>query len=102
MPPICRILARWIATQPSWSDFPFILLTDKGGGSERKSRSYFRQMETLGNVTFLERPFHPTTLVSVINRPCGVADGNTKRVRGWKPCTRVKPTPVSPRRSLGV
>ena len=61
-----RILARWIATQPSWSDFPFILLTDQGGGLERNPAAT-RQMETLGNVTFLERPFHPTTLVSVIN-----------------------------------
>jgi signal transduction histidine kinase len=61
-----RILARWIATQPSWSDFPFILLTDQGGGLERNPAAS-RQMEMLGNVTFLERPFHPTTLVSVIN-----------------------------------
>jgi signal transduction histidine kinase/CheY-like chemotaxis protein len=61
-----RILARWIATQPSWSDFPFILLTDQGGGLERNPAAT-RQMETLGNVTFLERPFHPTTLVSVMN-----------------------------------
>ena len=28
-------LASWIGTQPEWSDFPFILLTARGGGLER-------------------------------------------------------------------
>jgi signal transduction histidine kinase/ActR/RegA family two-component response regulator len=59
-----RVLAHWVATQPSWSDFAFVLLTDHGGGLERNPAAS-RQMETLGNVTFLERPFHPTTLISV-------------------------------------
>ena len=57
-------LAEWIGTQPEWSDFPFILLTRRGGGLERNP-SAVRYLETLGNVTFLERPFHPTTLISL-------------------------------------
>lgn len=57
-------LAAWIAGQPEWSDFPFILLTFRGGGLERNPTAT-RYLETLGNVTFLERPFHPTTLVSL-------------------------------------
>ena len=57
-------LATWIAAQPEWSDFPFILLTRRGGGLERNP-SARRYLVTLGNVTFLERPFHPTTLVSL-------------------------------------
>ena len=57
-------LAKWIAEQPEWSDFPFILLTVKGGGLERNPAAG-RYLDTLGNVTFLERPFHPTTLVSL-------------------------------------
>ncbi|MET0309285.1 MAG: ATP-binding protein [Sphingomonas sp.] len=57
-------LARWIAEQPEWSDFPFILLTVRGGGLERNPAAA-RYLQTLGNVTFLERPFHPTTLVSL-------------------------------------
>jgi signal transduction histidine kinase len=57
-------LARWIAAQPEWSDFPFILLTLRGGGLERNPEAA-RYLQTLGNVTFLERPFHPTTLVSL-------------------------------------
>jgi DNA-binding NtrC family response regulator len=58
-------LASWVRSQPSWSDFPFVLLTERGGGLERNPTAE-RQMEALGNVVFLERPFHPTTLISVV------------------------------------
>jgi signal transduction histidine kinase/ActR/RegA family two-component response regulator len=58
-------LARWVASQPPWSDFPFILLTEHGGGLERNPAAA-RLTQILGNVIFLERPFHPTTLVSVV------------------------------------
>ena len=57
-------LAGWIGAQPEWSDFPFILLTVRGGGLERNPAAR-RYLDTLGNVTFLERPFHPTTLLSL-------------------------------------
>ena len=57
-------LARWLASQEEWSDFPFILLTTRGGGLER-NHAATRLLGLLGNVTFLERPFHPMTLVSV-------------------------------------
>ena len=59
-----RPVADWIASQPSWSDLPFIVLTQRGGGSERNP-SASRLSDILGNVTLLERPFHPTTFVSV-------------------------------------
>jgi len=58
-------LANWVSSQPPWSDFPFVLLTERGGGLERNPAAD-RQMEVLGNVAFLERPFHPTTLISVV------------------------------------
>jgi signal transduction histidine kinase len=58
-------LARWIEQQPPWSDLPIVLIARRGGGLERNSGAR-RLAEALGNVTFLERPFHPTTLVSVI------------------------------------
>jgi signal transduction histidine kinase len=58
-------LSRWIETQPSWSDFPFLLLTQRGGSIERNPMAQ-RLSVTLGNVSFLERPFHPTTLVSAV------------------------------------
>jgi signal transduction histidine kinase len=57
-------LVEWIRSQPPWSDFPFVLLTTRGGGVERNPDAS-RHMQALGNVVFLERPFHPTTLVSV-------------------------------------
>lgn len=57
-------LARWINGQPEWSDFPFILITQRGGGLERNPAAG-RYLHALGNVTFLERPFHPTTLISL-------------------------------------
>jgi len=59
-----RELAGFIADQEEWSDFPFIVLTARGGGLERNPAAG-RLLETLGNVTFLERPFHPTSLVSL-------------------------------------
>ena len=60
-----RSLVEWIKAQPPWSDFPFVLLTRRGGGVERNPDAA-RQMQALGNVSFLERPFHPTTLVSIV------------------------------------
>ena len=57
-------LSDWINAQPEWSDFPFVLLTQRGGGLERNPEAG-RLLELLGNVTFLERPFHPTTFVSL-------------------------------------
>jgi signal transduction histidine kinase/ActR/RegA family two-component response regulator len=56
-------LAQWIREQPEWSDFPFVLITHRGGGLERNPEAG-RYLGALGTVTFLERPFHPTTLVS--------------------------------------
>ena len=60
-----RRLTAWVAAQPPWSDFPFVLLTEHGGGLERNPAAA-QLVDALGNVTFLERPFHPTTLVSVV------------------------------------
>jgi signal transduction histidine kinase/CheY-like chemotaxis protein len=59
-----RGLAAWLDGQPDWSDLPFVLLTRRGGGLERNPDAG-RLLDTLGNVTFLERPFHPTTLSSL-------------------------------------
>jgi signal transduction histidine kinase/FixJ family two-component response regulator len=60
-----RGLMRWLNDQPSWSDFPIVLLTRQGGGPERNPDAA-RLGQVLGNVTFIERPFHPTTLVSIV------------------------------------
>ncbi|WP_218054351.1 response regulator [Phenylobacterium immobile] len=58
-------VSKWIADQASWSDFPFLILTQRGGSVERNPFAQ-RLAATLGNVSFLERPFHPTTLVSSV------------------------------------
>jgi signal transduction histidine kinase/FixJ family two-component response regulator len=60
-----RRLVKWLNEQPSWSDFPIVLLTHQGGGPERNPDAG-RLGQALGNVTFIERPFHPTTLVSIV------------------------------------
>jgi PAS domain S-box-containing protein len=56
-------LAEWIADQEEWSDIPFVLLTHRGGLERNPAAARF--LDILGNVTFLERPFHPTTLMSL-------------------------------------
>lgn len=57
-------LRLWVDTQPPWSDLPFIVLTQRGGGPDNNPAAA-RLAETFGNVTFLERPFHPTTFASL-------------------------------------
>ncbi|WGS20019.1 MULTISPECIES: hybrid sensor histidine kinase/response regulator [unclassified Bradyrhizobium] len=57
-------LVRWLNEQPSWSDFPIVLMSE-AGGPERNPEAA-RLGRQLGNVTFVERPFHPTTLVSLV------------------------------------
>ena len=58
-------LVHWVASQPPWSDFPFILLADHVDGLEGNPAAV-RLTETLGSVTLLERPFHPNSLVNVV------------------------------------
>jgi PAS domain S-box-containing protein len=60
-----RPLVTFLEQQPAWSDIPIILLTHRGGGPERNPAA-LRLAAVLGNVSFLERPFHPTTLTSMV------------------------------------
>jgi two-component sensor histidine kinase len=57
-------LVSWIRGQPAWSDFPVIILTWHGDSPDRATFAR-RLQDILGNVSFLERPFHPTTLASL-------------------------------------
>ncbi|WAJ28257.1 PAS domain-containing sensor histidine kinase [Antarcticirhabdus aurantiaca] len=59
-----RGLTARLTAQPAWSDFQFIVLTQRGGGPERNP-SAARLAEVLRNVSFLERPFHPTSFISL-------------------------------------
>ena len=58
-------LDAWLDEQPSWSDFPFVLLATKRAG--RRPRDALRTLEQLGNVVVLERPVHSETLASAVN-----------------------------------
>nr|WP_283938078.1 PAS domain-containing protein [Sphingomonas caseinilyticus] len=53
-------LERYLSAQPPWSDLPIVLLTRGRSGPEANLGLAGR----LGNVTILERPLHPVTLVS--------------------------------------
>jgi PAS domain S-box-containing protein len=56
------LLADWIAAQPSWSDLPVLVLTRPGVGDPAARAPDYSTL--LGDVTLLERPFHPATFVS--------------------------------------
>ena len=58
-------LERWMRTQPPWSDLPIVLLTRRGDTPARNPAAQ-RLQDILGNVNFLERPFHATTLLSML------------------------------------
>lgn len=58
------LLDHFLKKQAEWSDFAFILLTERGD-SLACNPIAARLLETLDNVTFLERPFDPTMLISL-------------------------------------
>jgi signal transduction histidine kinase len=53
-------LREAVERQPTWSDFPFVILARRGDGE----RGALRHVEQALNATVLERPLHPTSLVS--------------------------------------
>lgn len=57
-------IGQWVRSQEAWSDLPIIMLTGRSDAPDRNRAAVNRQ-ETFGNISFLERPFHPTTLVSL-------------------------------------
>lgn len=56
------VLIKSVQDQPPWSDLPIIVLTRRGGVSAANKEI----ADLLGNVTTLERPFHPTTLIGAV------------------------------------
>ena len=57
--------AKTLSAQPRWSDFPIIVLTG-GGVSTASTESAARSRHPLGNVSLLERPLRPATLISAV------------------------------------
>ena len=58
-------LEKWVAGQPPWSDFPFIVLTSRATSAAAQAYR-MRLVESLGNVSLLERPLNIVTLLSAI------------------------------------
>jgi two-component sensor histidine kinase len=57
-------IGEWMQSQEAWSDLPIIMVTDRMDTPGRNRTAATRQ-EAFGNISFLEQPFHPTTLVSL-------------------------------------
>lgn len=56
------LLVATIAAQGPWSDLPILIMTAYGASSPTVTRA----VETLGNVTLLERPLQRATLISAV------------------------------------
>ena len=69
-----ELLVSQLESQPSWSDLPAILIT--GNGESARSRpKYLSALGSTGNVSLIERPVRPETLVST----CEVALRSRRR-----------------------
>lgn len=55
-----KVVGDYMASQPTWSDIPVLLLTRSGADSEVVQRA----VAELGNVTLLERPVRTSALLS--------------------------------------
>ncbi len=60
MPDVVTALQAWLGRQSAWSDLPILVLTRMGGRSAWAVDAY----ERLGNLTLIERPVRPQSLVS--------------------------------------
>jgi light-regulated signal transduction histidine kinase (bacteriophytochrome) len=60
-----KALADWLTSQPPWSDMPFIILTASGRPTPQSERRA-RELQTLGNITLIERPVRPETVQTAL------------------------------------
>ncbi len=60
-----ELLGSSVASQPAWSDFPIIVLTG-GGASTPSTEMLVRSRAPMGNITLIERPLRPATLISCV------------------------------------
>lgn len=58
-------LEEWVADQPPWSDFPFVVLTTRATSAATQAYR-MRLLQSLGNVSLLERPLNSVTLMSSV------------------------------------
>ena len=59
---LIETLRNWLAVQPSWSDFPFIVLATRHPGP--RAALAVQSLHSLQNVILLERPLNAETLAS--------------------------------------
>ncbi len=64
-PPGIEKIVNCLNEQPPWSDVPIVVLTS-GGLASGASAKKVRELEVLGNITFLERPVRPDTVRSAM------------------------------------
>jgi signal transduction histidine kinase len=62
---VIELLSNSVAGQPTWSDFPIIVLTG-GGASTPTTEMMVRSRAKMGNITLIERPVRPATLISTV------------------------------------
>lgn len=60
--PVLKQLGAWVASQPNWSDIPILVVTHQGADSPGLQTV----METLRNLTLLERPVRTRALISTV------------------------------------
>ena len=60
-----HLLTQMFRAQPSWSDMPMAVITS-GRDSSLSRRKHITVFGPSGNVTLIERPFRPGTLVSIM------------------------------------
>jgi len=56
-------LSECVKAQEPWSDMPFVVLTSRGDVNERVAKTA-ALLEPLGNVTIIERPVRPATILT--------------------------------------
>ena len=64
-PVVVARLAAILESKPPWSDFPFLIFTERGA-SARENQHALETFADLGNVTALERPLHMLTMISAV------------------------------------
>ena len=91
LPGQIKALACRLSEQPPWSDLPFVILT-RGADRSDPIPNAAERFAQLGNVTFLERPFHPMTFMSLAR---SVVKG---RLRQYEARSRIEELDESDRR----
>ena len=59
-----RSLSAWVASQPTWSDLPFVVLAN--GGTAPRTALASERLGDLGNVVLLQRPLHAEAMLGAI------------------------------------